>query len=402
MGRAEPRCQDEARPINELVRRMVAMPLRPAASGAWLEGHPHMLDSALGSRRDTAADRAAGRRLRCPIEPAPWLARAGRAVVCDRRSSQSGPAPHGAAHGVPAPCGHRLRSHRRVDVAATNRPSPSRHRPIRRSPARMPGPPAITAAVDALGALRSYRMSVDVVGLDLAGLQPASFDVGVRGTVTHTSGLAIDAQVGVRMREPNGSAAITSGAQYVMGDGYVWGMDNLSEVLEPSSDATVVSSMVLLSPEGLAARAIAPFAGGYRRIGIETHGGTKVVHYRADRGGAGAYADVFNFPGTIAADLWIAATGGELVGARVAGTSSHRDPWSGADVDDSVLIAFEVTDRDSATNVVVLPHPPVADPVRPSGPPVDLKLEYQVMPSDGTQPDGGRSRRDRRRLANAT
>jgi preprotein translocase subunit SecD len=157
-------------------------------------------------------------------------------------------------------------------------------------------------------------------------------------------------------------------------------------VLEPSSNASVVSSIVLLTPEGLAGRVINPFAGGYRRTGIETHGGMKTVHYRAETGGAQAYAATFRFPGTVTADLWVAAARGELVGARIAGTSSHRDPSSGATVDDGVLIAFEVTDPDSATNVVALPATPVADPVRPTQPPVDLQLEYQVIPSNGANP----------------
>lgn len=245
---------------------------------------------------------------------------------------------------------------------------------------------AITAAVDALAALRSYRLSVDVVGLSVADLQPASLDLAARGTVTHTNGFAMDALVGTRMREPDGSAAITGGGRYLAGDGYVWATDNISGVLEPSSIESVTSSIGLLTPEGLAVRVINPFAGGYRRAGIETHGGMRTVHYRAETGGAEAYAATLHFPGTVTADVWIAATGGELVGARVAGTSSHRDPSSGATVDDSVLIAFEVTDPDSATNFVALPATPVADPVRPTQPPVDLKLEYQVLPSNGASP----------------
>ena len=245
---------------------------------------------------------------------------------------------------------------------------------------------AIAGAVDALATLRSYRMSVDVVGVDLVGLQPDSIDWGVRGTVTHTDGFAMDALFGIRMREFDNSAATSISARYVVGDGYAWGTDNISGVLEPSSIGPVTSSIVVMAPEGLADRVISPFAGGFRRVGVETHGGVETVHYRTEKPGAEAYAAAFHYPGAVTADLWIAATGGELVGARIAGTSSHPNPSSGATVDDSLLVAFEVTDPDDAANVVTLPARPVADPVRPTGPPVDLKLEYQVVPANGAGP----------------
>jgi preprotein translocase subunit SecD len=149
-------------------------------------------------------------------------------------------------------------------------------------------------------------------------------------------------------------------------------------------DQSLTSSIVLLTPEGLAGRAVVPFAGGYRRVGNETHGGVTTVHYRAAPRGAEAYAETLRLRGTVTADLWIASTGGELAGVHIAGTLSRRDPSSGATVDESVLISFEVTDPDSPTNVVDPPATPVADPVRATVPPVDLRLDYQAMPSNGT------------------
>jgi hypothetical protein len=245
---------------------------------------------------------------------------------------------------------------------------------------------AIRGAADALDALRSYQMSVDVVGVNLADLQPSTLDLAVRGTVTHANGFAMDALVGTRMREPDNSAAISGGGQYVAGNGYVWTIDNVSGMLEPSSRESVTASMRLVTPEGLAGRVIVPFAGGFQRVGTETHGGVQTVHYRASKRGVEAYVAAFNFGGTMTADLWIASAGGQLVGARIAGKTSHKNPSTGATIDDIALLAFEVTDPDSAANVVVLPVPPVADPVRPSGPPVDLKLEYQLEASNGTSP----------------
>jgi hypothetical protein len=247
---------------------------------------------------------------------------------------------------------------------------------------------AIGGALDALAGLQSYRMSVDIVGLSPADLRRGTVDLGVRGTVTHTGGLALDALLGTRMREPDGSAAITSAAQLVAGDGYVWTTDNVSRVLEPSSGGSMTSLIALLTPEGLADRVIRPFAGGYRRAGTERHGGVEAVHYRAGTEAAEAYAAALSFPlpGSVSGDLWIAVAGGELVGARIVGTSSRRDASTGATADDGVLIAFEVTDPNSPANVVALPATPVADPIRPSGPPVDLRLEYQVMPANGISP----------------
>jgi hypothetical protein len=242
---------------------------------------------------------------------------------------------------------------------------------------------AIAAAVDALVALGSYQMSMDIVGVNPADLQRTTVDLGVRGTVTHAGGLALDAMVGTRMREADNSAAITSGQRFVAGGGYAWATDNITRVLEPSSGAAITAFVGLLTPEGLAGRVIGPFAGGYRRAGTERHGGVETVHYRTGAGGARAYAATLNFPGAITGDLWIAVSGGELIGARIAGRSSHRDEFSGATVDDSVLVAFEVTRPNDAANVVVLPAMPVADPIRPNGPPVDLRLEYQVMPANG-------------------
>ena len=245
---------------------------------------------------------------------------------------------------------------------------------------------AITSAADALGALRSYRMTVDAVGMSLADLQPTSMDFGVRGTVSHASGFAMDALVGTRMREPDNSAAISGGGQYVVGNGYVWAIDNVSGVLEPAHSISLTELMEVVTPEGIAKRAVIPFAGGYQRIGTTTHGGVKTVHYRASKRGAEAYAAAFHFDGPMTADLWIASGGGELTAVRIAGTASRHDPSTGKDIDTSVLVAFEVTDPNAPANVIELPVEPIADPVRPNGPPVDLKLEYQVMPANGTSP----------------
>ncbi len=196
----------------------------------------------------------------------------------------------------------------------------------------------------------------------------------------------MDTLVGTRMREPDGSAAFSATDRAVVGQGYLWTTDNVSGVLEPSSSQSAVDGIAALAPEGLAGRIVTPFAAGYRRVGTEQHGGVATEHFRRTAGGEKAYADALQFDGDVAADLWIAADGGYLTAARVSGKGSHKDAATGADIDDGFLIAFDITRPDDASNVVQLPVQPVPDPVRPSQPPADLRLEFQVLPSNGTGP----------------
>ena len=246
---------------------------------------------------------------------------------------------------------------------------------------------AIARAVDALVALRSYAFTVDVVARDINRLEPSSLDFGLRGTVDHTNGFAVDALLGTRMRETNGTGASVSVTdRIVAGQGYVWVTDRISGVLEPAASEAIVAAYALLTPEGFAGRVVVPFAAGYRRVGTERHGGVMTEHYRRSAGGAKAYAAALQFDGDVKADLWIATDGGYLVAARIAGSGSHRDPSTGIEIDDGFLLAFDVTRPNDPANAVELPAIPVPDPVRPSQPPVDLQLEYQVLPSDGTEP----------------
>ena len=245
----------------------------------------------------------------------------------------------------------------------------------------------ITRAVDALGALGSYQFSVDVVGRDITQLAPTTIDIGMQGTIDQTNGLALDALFGTRMREPDGSAAVTSGgSRVVVGGGYEWEADSVSGVLEPSSAAVAVEGIALLTPEGFARRVVVPFAAGFRRVGPETHEGLATIHYRRSAGGKRAYSDALQFDGDVSADLWIAADDGYLAAAKVAGQGKQRDATSGVEYDDTFLLAFDVSKVNDAGNVVQLPVLPVPDPVRPTQAPVDLRLEYQVLPANGVHP----------------
>ena len=75
-----------------------------------------------------------------------------------------------------------------------------------------------------------------------------------------------------------------------------------------------------------------------------------------------------------------------LAAARIAGQGKQRDATSGVEYDDAFLLAFDVSKANDPANVVQLPVLPVPDPVRPSHAPVDLRLEYQVLPAGGVHP----------------
>jgi hypothetical protein len=215
-------------------------------------------------------------------------------------------------------------------------------------------------------------------------LEPSSIDFGLQGTVTHSNGPAMDALVSMRMRETNGSgAAISSTLRLLVGNGHVWATDPVSGAVETAPAASIDALITPLTPESLTSRLIVPFGAGYQRVGTEMRRGVMTVHYRASPGGTAAYASVLHFDGSATADLWFASDGGFLVAAEIASTDSHRDPSTGATIDDGFRVAFEVTHPDDAANAVELPVAPVPDPVPPGGPPVDLQLEYQVMPSNG-------------------
>ena len=123
---------------------------------------------------------------------------------------------------------------------------------------------AIERGTAALAKLRSYRFSVDVIGRDIATLQASTFDFAIQGTLDRSNDLVIDAVLGSRIREADGSAAVSSGGQrFMVGHGFVWGTDNVSGDPEPRRDPSTVAVMGSLTPEGNAARYVTPFAAGY-------------------------------------------------------------------------------------------------------------------------------------------
>jgi hypothetical protein len=242
---------------------------------------------------------------------------------------------------------------------------------------------AVEKAVAGLADLRSFQFSVEADGLDVLNLLPSTLDVALRGTISHENGSAMDATGVTRMREPDGSGAVSAGFRIAAGNGYVWGNDNVSGVLEPSLDQSTQSVLSVLAPEGLAGRVITPFRGGYKRAGTQRFGGVATIRYTTTKAGADGYRSAFRFNGTIVADLWIASDTGLLVGAQITGTASHLDPATGIRIEDSLRVQIDITDPNGAGNVVELPVPPIPDPTRPTRAPVDLRLEYRIIPRNG-------------------
>lgn len=247
---------------------------------------------------------------------------------------------------------------------------------------------AIAGAISGLTALHSFRFTADVVGRDVVGFQRAALDFSLRGTITHADGLRMDALVTFQMRETNGSGAgIAASDRLILGDGYAWSVDSQSGAVQPSRPGAAGDLLLAIAPEGLAERIVAPFAAGYQRVGIETHGGVRAVHLRASKSGRDAYAALFGGDLGVTADVWVAADDGYLLGLRIVGTAARPVPSASAVVQDGLLIAFEVSKPNAPANVIELGREPLPDPVRPSGPPVDMQLEYRILPVNGIAPD---------------
>jgi hypothetical protein len=245
---------------------------------------------------------------------------------------------------------------------------------------------AIVRATEAIGDLPSYQFTLDAWGRDLMTLTDSGFDIGVRGTVDQSPDFAVDGLLGTRMREFDNSAAISGGGAFKAGHGYMWETDNVSEDLEPTSAASTVAAVEVLTPKGAAARFVVPFAAGYRHIGSERHGGIATEHYRATTKGVTAYKKTLKFKGKLTADLWIAKDAGYLAAAHVAGTGTRVNPSTGETFEDAFTFAFEISHPDDPVNVVTLPATPAPDPVRPTQPPVDLMLTYRILPTNGREP----------------
>ena len=102
--------------------------------------------------------------------------------------------------------------------------------PLRPDPSDVPPPPqpsiadpdpavgrAIGDAIARLDELGSYRFTSTVAGRSFLDLrEPTTFDFGMQATVTQRDGQALQGLIGSRLREADGSAAVSSGGQAVL------------------------------------------------------------------------------------------------------------------------------------------------------------------------------------------
>ena len=214
--------------------------------------------------------------------------------------------------------------------------------PLRPDPSDVPPPPqpsiadpdpavgrAIGDAIARLDELGSYRFTSTVAGRSFWDLrEPTTFDFGMQATVTQRDGQALQGLIGSRLREADGSAAVSSGGQAVLfGGGWAWGASNISGVLEPVPLAQL-GPFLEIAAGGTLRRHVLPFASGFRQLGRQQHAGIPTIHYRATAATRRAIAMVANFDAELTADVWIAVDGGWLAGAEIWGRSSR--PTSGS------------------------------------------------------------------------
>jgi hypothetical protein len=243
---------------------------------------------------------------------------------------------------------------------------------------------AIRQAIDALDKLGSYRFSTSVTGRNFFDIsQATTFDFGMQAKLTQRGRLALDGILGSRIREPDGSAATSGGWQVLMGDGWAWGMDNVSGVLEPIS-LERFGPLLDLAPAPMLRRHVLPFAAGFRPVGDERHAGIATTHYRATQATAAEYATLAKLGGKLRADVWIAKAGGWLAGATITGTAPAPGNPKFTDILD---LRVAVEHVDDPADVIKLPAAPVPDPIRPVGPEVHLRLSFRSEVPHGQRPD---------------
>ncbi len=245
---------------------------------------------------------------------------------------------------------------------------------------------ALRTAIAGLKALGSYRFVGGMAGRGPDLSQPSSMDFGLSGTLSRTGGLALDAQLATRMREFDNSAGITAGSRLLFGDGWAWTLSNVSDQMEPTPATSIGPVLEALTPEGLADRLVLPFAGGFRRAGIEVHDGVMSVRYEVTPGGVEAYAAATNLSGKIKANVWVARDGGYLVGFHIEGSGTMPAASAGGASEDGFLFQVDISHVNDRANVITLPALPKPDPPRPAHAPMDLDLVYRVLPEGGKAP----------------
>jgi hypothetical protein len=139
-------------------------------------------------------------------------------------------------------------------------------------------------------------------------------------------------------------------------------------------------------PDAIAERAIKPFAGGFVRANDEERNGVSAVRYDLTESGRAAYAAATALKGQINGSVWIAKSGGYLVSASIKGEGDPVPQPSGGSWQDGFTLQLDITRANDPLNVVEAPVLPQPDATTPAGNPVDLRLEFDVLPAGATAP----------------
>lgn len=207
---------------------------------------------------------------------------------------------------------------------------------------------AIGEAVEKIDELDAYRFISGISGRSILDLsQNAGLNLGMRGSIRQKGTDRLDARIGFQMVEFNGAAATSFSSRLVRIGDEAWDIGDDGEAVKAEGDLSSLTVVDVVMPQSLAERTIVPFAGGYERVGPETHAGTETIHYRSTPTGRDAYAEVTGLGGAITADVWIAAEGGHLIAAEIHGASSGGD--------DGLIVQIELTDVNDPDIVIKRP-----------------------------------------------
>lgn len=177
---------------------------------------------------------------------------------------------------------------------------------------------AIQASADRLHALDRFRFASGVSGRSLDDLRSDPlFDIAMRGSLVRSPELAFDVVLQSSLVEPGGVASVTSSTRVVLIGHTAWAPQPSQTPRPETVDDESLDRVLSFLPDGIVDRAIVPFAAGYAVVGPESKSGVDAVHYRANEAGLRAYREVVGVTGACAADVWIAASGGHPVAAKI-------------------------------------------------------------------------------------
>jgi hypothetical protein len=196
---------------------------------------------------------------------------------------------------------------------------------------------ALTTAATRIADLDAYRFESGMAGRDILDLTRDSFlDWGSRGILVETPVRSLDAVVGFRIVEFDGSAAVSDSQRTVIIGEEAW--SGRGDDLEPIAGESVRQTVEVILPGNLAARVFLPFAAAYERTGESVRKGVEVTEYQATAAGLDAIEELFGTSSPCSARMWVAKDGGYLIAAETFCDDPAREGERG------VWLQFEITD----------------------------------------------------------